>query len=78
MKQFYETYQGVDEKLSAVLRVIVPQAEHILRNQYVIEFIGGNDYEHENFFLHVYAIKLLRFNQGRSFIICFASIILSP
>ena len=35
-------------KLSSVLREIAPQAEHIFRDQYVMEFIGGKEYEHEN------------------------------
>ena len=35
-------------KLSPVMREIAPQAEQIFRDQYVLEFIGGKDYEHEN------------------------------
>lgn len=35
-------------KLSTVLREIAPQAEHIFRDQYVMEFIGGKEYGHEN------------------------------
>ena len=35
-------------KLSPVLREIAPQAEQIFRDQYVMEFIGGKEYEHEN------------------------------
>ena len=35
-------------KLSSMLREIAPQAEHIFRDQYVLEFIGGKEYEHEN------------------------------
>jgi hypothetical protein len=31
-----------------VLREIAPQAEQIFRDQYVFEFIGGKEYEHEN------------------------------
>ena len=30
------------------MREIAPQAEQIFRDQYVLEFIGGKDYEHEN------------------------------
>jgi len=30
------------------LRDIAPQAEQIFRDQYVMEFIGGKEYEHEN------------------------------
>ena len=37
-----------EEKLSPVVREIAPQAEQIFRDQYVLEFIGGKDYEHEN------------------------------
>ncbi|MCR4919163.1 MAG: PDDEXK nuclease domain-containing protein [Prevotella sp.] len=35
-------------KLSPVMREIAPQAEQIFRDQYVLEFIGGKDYEHEH------------------------------
>lgn len=35
-------------KLSAVLRQIVPEAEKVFRDQYVMEFIGGEKYKHEN------------------------------
>ena len=35
-------------KLSPVLREIAPQAEQIFRDQYVMEFLGGKEYEHEN------------------------------
>ena len=48
MKQFYETYNGADEKLSPVVREIAPQAEQIFRDQYVLEFIGGKEYKYEN------------------------------
>jgi len=37
-----------EEKLSPLVREIAPQAEQIFRDQYVLEFIGGKDYEHEN------------------------------
>ena len=40
MKQFYETYKGAGEKLSALLREIAPQAEHVFRDQYVLEFLS--------------------------------------
>lgn len=40
MKQFYETYSVADEKLSPVLRELVPEAEKVFRDQYVMEFIG--------------------------------------
>ena len=48
LKRFYETYNGADEKLSPVVREIAPQAEQIFRDQYVMEFIGGKEYKHEN------------------------------
>lgn len=35
-------------KLSPVLKEIAPQAEQIFRDQYVMEFLGGKEYEHEN------------------------------
>ena len=35
-------------KLSPVLREIAPQAEQLFRDQYVMEFIGGKEYEHED------------------------------
>ena len=34
--------------LSPVLREIAPQAEQIFRDQYVMEFLGGKEYKHEN------------------------------
>lgn len=30
------------------MREIAPQAEHVFRDQYVLEFLGGKDYENEN------------------------------
>ena len=36
-----------EPKLSAVLRQIAPQAEQVFRDQYVLEFLGGKDYENE-------------------------------
>ena len=47
MKQFYETYCDVDEKLSPLLREIAPNAEHVFRDDYVMEFIGGKNYPRE-------------------------------
>lgn len=35
-------------KLSPVLRELAPQADHVFRDQYVLEFLGGKDYENEN------------------------------
>ena len=44
----YERSAVGSPKLSSVLREIAPQAEQIFRDQYVMEFIGGKEYEHEN------------------------------
>lgn len=44
----YERNAVGSPKLSAVLREIAPQVEQIFRDQYVMEFIGGKEYEHEN------------------------------
>ena len=44
----YERNKIGTPKLSPVLREIAPQAEHLFRDQYVMEFIGGKEYEHEN------------------------------
>lgn len=44
----YERNAVGTPKLSPVMREIAPQAEQIFRDQYVLEFIGGKDYEHEN------------------------------
>ena len=35
-------------KLSPLLREIAPSAEQVFRDQYVMEFIGGNEYKTEN------------------------------
>ena len=44
----YERSVTGNIKLSPVLREIAPQAEQIFRDHYVMEFIGGKEYEHEN------------------------------
>lgn len=44
----YERTMMSEPKLSAVLRQIAPQAEQVFRDQYVLEFLGGKDYENEN------------------------------
>ena len=44
----YERNAVGSPKLSAVLREIAPQAEQIFRDQYVMEFIGGKEFEHKN------------------------------
>ena len=48
MKQFYETYCTADEKLSPLVRQIAPQADQVFRDQYVLEFLGGKNYESEH------------------------------
>ena len=52
-------------KLSPVLREIAPQAEQIFRDQYVMEFIGGKEYEHEN------SMKAALVKQMKNFILEF-------
>ena len=44
----YERSMIGTPKISPMVREIAPQAEQIFRDQYVLEFIGGKDYEHEN------------------------------
>ena len=44
----YERSQLNRPKLSPMVREIAPQAEQLFRDQYVMEFIGGKEYVHEN------------------------------
>ena len=44
----FERSKIANPKLSPLLREIAPQAEQIFRDQYVMEFIGGKEYKHEN------------------------------
>ena len=44
----YERNKIGAPKLSPVLREIAPQAEQLFRDQYIMEFIGGKEYQHEN------------------------------
>ena len=44
----YERSKVGTPKLSPLVREIAPQAEQIFRDQYVLEFIGGKEYKHEN------------------------------
>lgn len=44
----YERSIANNIKLSPVMRELAPQAEHVFRDQYVLEFLGGKDYENEN------------------------------
>ena len=44
----YERQAVGSPKLSPVLREIAPHAELIFRDQYIMEFLGSKEYEHEN------------------------------
>ena len=44
----YERSIANNIKLSPVMRELAPQAYHVFRDQYVLEFLGGKDYENEN------------------------------
>ncbi|MBQ6378132.1 MAG: DUF1016 family protein [Prevotella sp.] len=44
----YERSKLEGPKLSPVVREIAPKAEQVFRDQYVLEFLGGKEYEHEN------------------------------
>lgn len=44
----FERSKIANPKLSPLLREIAPQAEQVFRDQYVMEFIGGKEYKHEN------------------------------
>lgn len=44
----YERISSGNIKLSAVLREMAPQSETVFRDQYILEFIKGVDYKHEN------------------------------
>ncbi len=44
----YERSQLDGPKLSPVMREIAPKAELVFRDQYVLEFLGGKEYEHEH------------------------------
>ena len=44
----YERTVLTKPKLSPLARQIAPQAEQVFRDQYVMEFLGGKEYENEN------------------------------
>ena len=44
----YERSVTNNIKLSPVLRELAPQADHVFRDQYVLEFLSGKEYETEN------------------------------
>lgn len=50
MKKFYEAYSLQEQKVSALLRQITPEAERVFRDQYVMEFITGKESKPENKF----------------------------
>ncbi len=57
-------------KLSPLLREIVPQAERLFRDSYVLEFIGGKEYAHENTMKQALVSQMKNFilELGRDFI----------
>ena len=57
----YERNAVGNIKLSPAMREIVPQAEQIFRDQYVMEFIGGKEYEHENIMKAALVKQMKRF-----------------
>ena len=59
----YERHQLAEPKLSPVLREIAPEAQKVFRDQYVMEFIGGQDYKTEN------AMKSALVQQMKQFIL---------
>ena len=59
----YERNALSTPKLSAVLREIAPQAEQIFRDQYVMEFLGGKEYKHEN------SMKVALVRQMKNFVL---------
>jgi predicted nuclease of restriction endonuclease-like (RecB) superfamily len=44
----YERSKLDGPKLSPVMREIAPKAAQVFKDQYVLEFLGGKEYEHEN------------------------------
>lgn len=44
----YERMMIGEPKVSAALREIAPNADKVFRDQYVMEFLGGKTYHHEN------------------------------
>ena len=44
----YERLMVSGPKLSPLMREIAPKAEQVFRDQYVLEFLGGKEYAHEN------------------------------
>ena len=59
----YERSATNNIKLSPVLREIAPQAENVFRDQYVLEFLSGKDYENEN------SVKAALIKQMKQFIL---------
>ena len=48
-------------KLSPLLREIAPDAANLFRDQYVIEFLGGSEYPHENVMRKALVSKIKKF-----------------
>ena len=57
-------------KLSPLVREIKPYAEQVFRDQYILEFVGGKDYRHENDLRRalVMRVKDLVLELGKDFI----------
>lgn len=57
---FERTMLG-EPKLSPVLREIAPEAAQVFRDQYVIEFLGGTEFPHENVMRKALVDKMKQF-----------------
>ena len=66
----YERTMVEGPKLSPVVREIAPAAEQVFRDQYVLEFLGGKEYHHENDFRRalVAQMKNVILELGKDFI----------
>ena len=67
-------------KLSPVMREIAPKAEQVFRDQYVLEFLGGKEYEHENSMKKALIDQMKRFvlELGKDFLFMEEEYRLSP
>ena len=67
-------------KLSPVMREIAPKAEQVFRDQYVLEFLGGKEYEHENSMKKALIDQMKRFvlELGKDFLFMDEEYRLSP
>lgn len=57
----YERNKIGTPKLSPVLREIAPEAARVFRDQYVIEFLGGTEFPHENVMRKALVDKMKQF-----------------